>query len=262
MRVVIKIGTSSLTKEDGNINLNIIRKLVLVISKLVLQNNDVILVTSGAVGCGKSLIKKGLYIKDENFIKKDKYTVIDKTILSGAGQAKLISYYADEFLKIGFIVQQILLAGEKDIKGSHFINNINGCFKLGGIVPIINANDTVYNKELMEDVNERFSDNDILAAEVAKYISADKLILITNVNGYLNELGEVIEEISYDEIDSYISNTENTVSNGGTGGMKSKLMTAKISCCDTIIIHNSQILNIDKILDGEKIGTKIKRMHS
>lgn len=258
MRLVIKIGTSSLTKEDGSINLNIIRKLVLIISKLVLQNNDVVLVTSGAVGCGKNLIKKGLYIRDENFIKKNKYTVTDKTILSGIGQAKLISYYMDELLQVGIIGEQILLSGKKDIEGSHFIDNINECFELG-IIPIINANDTVYNKELMEDVNERFSDNDILASEVAKYINADKLILITNVEGYLNELGEVIEEIGYDEIDNYINNTKKTVSNGGTGGMKSKLMTAKISCCDTIIIHNSLISNIDKILDGEKIGTKIKR---
>ena len=169
----------------------------------------------------------------------------------------MVSYYIEELLKVGFIGEQILLAGKKDIEGSHFIDNINECFELG-IIPIINANDTVYNKELMEDVNERFSDNDILASEVVKYIIADKLILITNFEGYLNELGEVIEEINYDDIDKYIKNTKKTVSNGGTGGMQSKLMTAKISCCDTIIIHNSQISNIDKILDGKKIGTKIK----
>ena len=258
MKIVIKIGTSSLTKKDGSLNKKRVKKLVLVICKLMLKGHNVVLVTSGAVGLGKKLVSeaslKNKYLRD----KENSYDVIDKSFFSGIGQGKLISYYLKQFLKEERLVAQVLVEGKEDIYKSYFIDIMNEYFN-AGTVAIINANDTIYNKELIEDINHRFSDNDILAAEVSKSIKADKLILITNVDGYLDENNVVVSEIAYDEIDEYLEKTDNTVSNGGTGGMCSKLRTGKIAECDTYIISNSKIDKIGKIIKGKNIGTKIKK---
>lgn len=260
MKIIIKVGTSSLSNEDGTINAKIIKSIAETIKKLFTQGHHVILVTSGAVGCGKSLIKRAtstnIFLKDVSFCEKKDYSSREKTVLSGIGQNKLLSYYSSEFEKVGLLVEQVLLAGKKDLVNSTLLENIELCFAIG-VVPIVNANDTVYDKELIGDTNKRFSDNDILAAELAHEIEADALILVTNVEGYLDALGQVISEIEYNNIDKFLSNTNRDVSSGGTGGMYSKLATCKISNCDTYIIHNSQIGNIDLILSGKKIGTKI-----
>ena len=262
MKIIIKIGTSSLSKEDGTINRQTIKSIAQTIKKLMLQGHYIILVTSGAVGCGKSLIKKAsnmnMFIKDTNFCQKIDYSAREKTMLSGIGQNKLLSYYSSEFEKVGLLTEQVLIAGKKDLENSTLLENIELCFEIG-IVPIVNANDTVYDKELIGDGNKIFSDNDILASELAYEIKADALILVTNVEGYLDENEKVVLEIEYDKIDSFLSNTDKNVSLGGTGGMYSKLNTCKISGCDTYIIHNLQICNIDSILKGKKIGTKISR---
>ncbi len=260
MKIVIKIGTSSLSKEDGTININVVQELAQEIRNLMMQGNDVFLVTSGAVGCGKSLLKRTasmpISFRDNCFSNKDTYSTIEKTVLSGIGQGRLLSYYSQEFEKVGLLVEQVLIAGEKDINNSFFKDNIAICFKVG-IVPIINANDTVYDKELLENANKRFSDNDTLAAELAHNIKADVLILITNVEGYMDENSKVISKIHYEEIDKFIANTSESVSLGGTGGMQSKLNACKMAGCNTYIIHNTQICNINLLLCGKQIGTKI-----
>lgn len=265
MKIVIKIGTSSLSKEDGTINIEVIKSIVQTVQKLMLQGHYVILVTSGAVGCGKSLINNAssmnLFIKDTSFAKKNDYSAREKTLLSGIGQNKLLSYYSSEFEKAGLLTEQVLIAGKRDLTNSTLLENIELCFEIG-VVPIVNANDTVYDKELIGEDNKRFSDNDILSSELAYEIKADALVLVTNVEGYLDENQKVILEIEYDKIDSFLSNTSKDVSLGGTGGMYSKLNTSKISGCDTYIIHNLQICNIDLILNGQKIGTKISRKSS
>lgn len=199
-----------------------------------------------------------LFLRDSSIVYESKHSLLSKTLLSCIGQVNLLSCYMNEFLKRKIAVEQVLLGGKRDIEISHFIDNINECFRCG-VIPILNANDTIYNKELVEDIYQRFSDNDFLAAEVAKSIGADKFILITNVAGYLNGLGEVVEEINYEDIEIYLSSTNRTVLNGGTGGMYSKLVTSQIAECETIIMYNSEISNIGSIIDGsKKIGTKIK----
>ena len=260
-KIVIKIGTSSLSNGDGSINKRIIEKIALTTTKLMWQGYDILIVTSGAVGCGKSIINKykndELYLRNDDIAKSNRYSTIDKTVLSAIGQIKLMSYYISEFEKHYFSVGQLLIAGPRDIESSYCIKSIETFFKTG-IVPIVNANDTVYDKEISEDENNRFSDNDMLAAELSRAIGADMLILITNVDGYIYN-NEVIDEIKYGEIDSYITMTDNKKSTGGTGGMKSKLNACKVSGCDTFIIHNSQITNIDKLINGEYIGTKVSK---
>lgn len=260
-KIVIKIGTSSLSNGDGSINEKIIEKIALTTIKLMWQGYDVLIVTSGAVGCGKSIINKyandELYLRNDDIVKRNRYSTIDKTMLSAIGQIKLMSYYISQFEKYYFSVGQLLIAGPRDIESSYCIKSIEKFFKTG-IVPIVNANDTVYDKEISEDENNRFSDNDNLAAELAKAISADMLILITNVDGYIDD-NKIVSGIKYDEIDDYINKTDNCKSTGGTGGMKSKLSACKVAECDTYIISNSQITNIDKIISGEQIGTKISK---
>ncbi len=256
MKRVIKIGTSSLSKKDGTINLEIIKALVMQIRHLMQEGHKVVLVTSGAVGCGKSLIQKNAFYKNKEFYQKKEYSAKEKTILSGIGQNKLLTYYSEEFEKVNLLVEQVLVAGKKDLENSTLLENLELCFELG-IVPIVNANDTVYDKELTLDCNKRFSDNDLLASELAHEINADDLILITNVLGYLDEENNVIPQIEYNEIEDLLSKTNSEVSSGGTGGMCSKLKASQKSGCDTYIIHNSQISHISSILDGKRVGTKI-----
>lgn len=260
MKIIIKIGTSSLSSEDGSINRKKIEMVAQIIKKLMGKGHYVVLVTSGAVGCGKSIIRQAneenILIKDTDFLKKVDYSAREKTVLSGIGQNRLLSYYSSEFEKFGMLTEQVLLAGRRDLGNTTLLDNLDLCFKLG-IVPIVNANDTVYDKELVGDVNNRFSDNDVLASELAFEIGTDALVLVTNVQGYLDKDNRVIYEIKYDEVDALLSNTDRNVSSGGTGGMYSKLGASKVSGCDTYIIHNSQICNIDLMLEGQRIGTKV-----
>lgn len=262
MKVIIKIGTSSLVTENRTINQQMIINIAKSTKELMMNGNDVMIVTSGAVGCGKSNLKealeKNMYIKDKEFCKKKEFTTSEKTLLSGIGQKNLLSYYWVAFEKTGLLTEQMLIAGKKDLENSTAEENIDLCFKLG-IVPIVNANDTVYNKELL---NERFDDNDTLSSEIAKTIGADALFLVTNVDGYLDKSGNVIDEINCNQIDDLIRVTDKTTSKGGTGGMVSKLNAAKNSGCDTYILSNKQVCNINRILQGERIGTKISIKHN
>lgn len=260
MRIVIKIGTSSLVNEDCTLREEMLTSIAKATKKLMDSGNEVAVVTSGAVGCGKSIfryaLEKGLYIKEKDFCNKKEYETIEKTILSGVGQVSLMSHYLIEFLKIGLIPEQSLVAGRRDLADSTLQGNIEKCFQLG-IVPIINANDTVYSKEVKVDENKRFDDNDELSAELAKKIKADALFLVTNVEGYYDKDGKVVPEIAMNNIDEFITITDETTSTGGTGGMISKLKAGKIAECDTYIIQNTQIENIVRVLQEERIGTRI-----
>ena len=165
MKIIIKIGTSSLSNEDGTINIEIINKIARITKTLVNEGHFVIIVTSGAVGCGKSILQltansQKYQIKDKKFVRRNNYSVKEKTLLSGIGQHKLLSYYLSEFEKVGLLTEQVLIAGKKDLIHSTIIDNIKLCAKVG-IIPIINANDTVYDNELIKNENKRFNDNDM-----------------------------------------------------------------------------------------------------
>jgi glutamate 5-kinase len=166
-RIVIKIGSSSLTHAGGQLNLLRIEKLVRVITDLSNSGKEVILVSSGAIATGAG--KMGFDKKPENKIKKQ--------ALAAIGQAELIKIYDKFFEEYNKTVAQILLTKdglENSVRKQNAVNTLEELVKMG-IVPVINENDTVSTDEI------EFGDNDTLSAIVATLIRADLLILLSDI---------------------------------------------------------------------------------
>ncbi|MCC9167545.1 glutamate 5-kinase [Pontibacter harenae] len=216
-RVVVKIGSNVLTKDDGSPDKERMAKLVKQLVFLKEQGLQVVLVSSGAVAFARNHI---------NFDEKTE-SVVRKQILASVGQIDIIYAYKDLFQAEGHRVAQIVVTPQDFLSRRHFLN-IKGC--LTGllnhdIIPIINENDAVAVTELM------FTDNDELASTTAAMIDADTLILLTNVDGIYkghpsDPDSKLIEHVGRKSkgIGRYISTTKSAF---GRGGMESKMKMAK-----------------------------------
>lgn len=259
-KIVIKVGTSTLTYPSGKLNLHYIERIVRELADLKNQGKDVMLVSSGAIGAG--IGKLGL--------KRKPKTIPKKQATAAVGQGMLIQVYGKIFAEYGHIVAQILLTRDDLINRQRYINSRNTLTTLLklGVIPIINENDTVAVEEI------EFGDNDNLSALVAGLINADLLINLSDINGLYTSNPHVNSDaqlISYVErITPEIENlAEQTGSSLGTGGMKTKLNSAKIAVNSgvSLVIANGQKPGIiHKIINGEKVGTLIpshrKQLHS
>lgn len=311
MRYVIKIGTSSLFNGDGTAKKNVLEDALETIKEIFNQGNEAVLVVSGAVACGKAMIKQivekiekenktednkmydeykkiqekieltrilgkkvneyekfedtknnFLYMKFKELLENINLTTIEKSIIAGIGQAEMMKIIQDAALNYGILTEQMLLSGKADLKRSIAEKNIKSCFD-NRILAVVNANDTVYEEELADEGNERFSDNDALASDLARIINADRLFLITNVEGYLDENKKVVKEITIDKGNDYLKKTKLTKSMVGSGGMYSKLGNA-LSFAKSggiaFIISVKDIGHIIEIADLKRIsGTRVCR---
>ena len=255
MRIVIKIGTNSISNSKANtINFLMVETLARAISGLIDEGNEVILVTSGAVGYG--VVKLG----EANAKYTDKnYTpaLEEKPFLSSVGQPLLMKCYIDCFSHYNKQVAQILISGTDDFTDKYAAKTILKTLE-NKVIPIVNENDSVYDAEL------KIGDNDTLSAQVAKYLKADRLFLITDIDGFYTtengKLGSLVSYINTKHIDDYLQYAGEPGTNVSTGGMKTKLLAAKIASsvgCITHIIKNSEVDRIAEILDGASVGTKI-----
>lgn len=240
--VVVKIGTNALTKEDGNVNGTLLADLVKQAAK-IRSKHDILIITSGAVGSGKSMLK--ITRHDE---------VTRRQIFAVVGQVKLMSIYSKLFLKHKLNIAQMLVTKEDFSHRTHYLNTkncIESLFK-EKIVPIMNENDLVAIDELM------FTDNDELAGLISKMICADKLIILTNVDGVYDKKGNVIKEFqSDDEIPANITTGEK--SSFGKGGMYNKFKTATEVAkngTEVFIASSREKDVILRIFNGENVGTK------
>ena len=280
MKYVIKIGTSSLFNENGRVKEDVLSNILKTIRELKENGNDVVLVVSGAVACGKAKIRKivKLIEKDDidnvmynkykhllNIIndannKKGSITTIEKSVIAGIGQNEMMKIIQNKAFSYGILTEQMLVSGRADLKRSTAIKNINKCFE-NGILAVVNANDTVYEEELADEGNEKFSDNDTLASDIARTINADRLFLITNVEGYLDKTGKVVKEITINNGNHYLKQTKQTKSSVGTGGMYSKLQNALSFAKIGGISHIISVNNISYIKDIAELrihaGTRI-----
>jgi len=222
MRILIKIG-SALTNKDNKFNYELIKKKIKEISELHKKNNEIILVSSGAVACG---------METEKLNQRPKET-LKLQLLSGEGQAILMKKYTELFEDEKIRVAQVLLTHHNfdTLNEKEVIVNILCAYLHQKIIPIINENDLI-NKEELED-NKLFPDNDILAALIAKEIKADIVIILTDVNGLYksnpktNNNPELIEEVP--KIDENIKKMAQKETNYlGLGGMYSKVIAAEI----------------------------------
>ncbi len=255
-RIVIKLGTNVLRNDDGEVALSRIYSFIEDIAKLVKSGKEIIVVTSGAVGLGKK--KLGLSSTSGDGVKQ---------ACAAVGQSRLMSFYENGFGVLDVSIAQILLT-EDDFSLRHkylsLRTTLNKLLELG-VVPIINQNDTVSTVEtfyMPEDMQVCFSDNDKLSALVSSEIDADLLILLSDIDGLYTENpkenpnAEFIKEVN--EVTDEIMALGTGASDGGRGGMKSKLVAAKMVTRfgSKVLIANGKIPYIlGKIFNGEEYGT-------
>ncbi|WP_369695461.1 glutamate 5-kinase [Alkalibaculum bacchi] len=255
-RIVIKIGTSSITYKSGKINLKKMEELTRVISDLQNSGKEMVLVSSGAVGAGMGKI--GISEKPRELPMKQAAAAV--------GQAVLMRLYEKFFSDYNQNIAQILLTRDvfsSKIKSNNAMNTFNALFEMG-IIPIVNENDTVSTSELEGD---RIGDNDTLSAMVSGLTKADVLLILSDVEGlcdsnpsknpqarlitYIDQLNEEIYDLAED------SKTE-----FGTGGMITKLNAAKLAAqrsIPTVLASSENVGNIYEILEGKEIGTYISK---
>ena len=250
MRVVIKIGTSTLAHPTGHLNIRRTEQLCKIISDIKNAGNQVILVSSGAIGMGVG--KLGLLKRPDD--------IPTKQAAAAVGQCELMYTYDRIFSKYHHTVAQLLITGddvEDNMRHTNFTNTLNRLLELGAI-PIINENDTVATAEIV------IGDNDTLAAIVAQSVSADRLILLSDIDGlytadpHKDQDAKLIHNVHAID-DTLLSLAGASASNQGTGGMVTKLQAAKIcmdSGCEMIIANGNRPENLYDIMDGMEVGTK------
>ena len=250
MRIVIKIGTSTLAHSTGHLNIRLVEELCKTISDIKNAGHQVILVSSGAIGMGVG--KLGLLERPKD--------IPTKQAAAAVGQCELMYTYDKLFGEYNHTVAQLLITGE-DIRThqrhENFSNTLYRLLELGAM-PIINENDTVSTDEIV------IGDNDTLAAYVAESVQAELLILLSDINGLYTadphknpdaKLIPVIEELT-DEIYA-LAGASSTKQ--GTGGMVTKLRAAAIATkagCDMVIANGKTPGNLYDILDGKAVGTR------
>ena len=255
-RIVIKVGTSSLTYETGKLNIKKIESIVRVVSDLRNRGIEVVLVSSGAVGAGVG--KLNLPEKPSDTRKKQ--------ALAAIGQATLVSMYDRFFSEYGHSSAQVLLT-KFILDDAERCRNTKNTFETMfeyGVIPIVNENDVISTYEL------EFGDNDTLSAYISKLVDADMLIILSDIDGLFdsnpqeNPQAKLISLV--EKIDEQVySLAGGAGSRRGTGGMVTKLKAAEIVCpcgIDMIITNGAHPERIYDIFDGKAVGTLFLGTHS
>lgn len=250
MRIVIKIGTSTLVYKTGHMNIRRVEELCKVISDVKNAGHEVIMVSSGAIAMGVG--KLGLNKRPED--------IPGRQAAAAVGQCELMYAYDRIFGEYNHTVAQLLITGadlENKERHMNFSNTLSKLLELGAI-PVINENDTVATEEI------EVGDNDTLGAIVAKTVQADLLVLLSDIDGlytadpHKDASAKLIPKVTVlDEKIYALAGGKGSAL--GTGGMVTKLNAAKICLdakCDMVIANgvNPQILY--GIVDGEEIGTR------
>ena len=254
-KIVVKVGTSTLTKEDGNLNIEKIKKIVSELSNLSDKGYDVVLVTSGAVGAGMGRL---------NMTERPK-TLSEKQALASVGQVALTHLYQMLFQEYGKIIGQLLLTKGDFSDRRRYLNARNVCNTLlkNKIVPIINENDAVVANEI------KVGDNDTLSALVSGLIDADLLIILSDVQGLYNKNPQKYEDANLIEIVGKIDEDIKKTAGGegskfGTGGMITKIIAAEMATkigTNMVIASGEDPRNITRIVERENIGTLFTKKH-
>lgn len=250
MRIVVKVGTSTLAHSGGLLNIRRVEELCKVLSDLKNAGNDVILVSSGAIGMGAGKLQ----------LKSKPTDIAGKQAAAAVGQCELMYTYDKLFSEYNHTVAQLLMTGDDfdhSDRYNNFINTMNKLLEFKAL-PIINENDTVSTDEI------KVGDNDTLSAMVAVSVNADLLILLSDIDGLFTcdphknsdaTLISVVSEIT-DEIRSLAGGEGSTL---GTGGMRTKIRAAEISTskgCDMVIANGENPYILYDIVDGKSVGTR------
>ena len=252
MKIVVKVGTQSILSEQGIPLESVLSSLVEQIVELQTNGHQVVLVSSGAVGFGRSVARRML-------AREYGSSIGEKQVLASLGQHELISVYARKFKSHNMLASQLLLTKQDFHTRQHYLNISRLICEIlahNNIIPIINENDSVCIEELM------FTDNDELSGLIAAQINADRLIILSNVEGVYtsnpsNPKAELIPVIASENDWPDIANDKST---HGRGGMISKLGTAKKMSKLGIMTHIASVEQpaiLTRLIAGEQIGTTI-----
>lgn len=249
MRIVVKIGTSTLTHPTGHLNIRRVEALCKTMSDIKNAGHEMILVSSGAIGMGVG--KLGLRQRPQD--------IPTKQAAAAVGQCELMYIYDKLFSEYHHTVAQLLITNDNmvnETRHMNFTNTLNRLLELGAL-PIINENDTVATDEIV------IGDNDTLAAKVAESVNADLLILLSDIDGlytadpHRDPNARLLRRVR--RIDDGIRDLAGISSTRqGTGGMVTKLHAAAIclNCgCDMVIANGRNPANLYDILDGKDVGT-------
>ena len=251
-RIVIKVGTNTLTHPTGLLNLRLAEELVKILSDIKNSGKEIVLVSSGAIGVGAGKLN----------LKKRPTELSEKQACAAIGQCELMYFYDKLFSVYHHTVAQVLLTRDAvEVESRYrYIKNTFETLLAMGTVPIVNENDTVAVDEIV------FGDNDTLSAIVAKTVGADLLIILSDIDGLYDanpktnpdaKLIPVVKHIT-PEIEAAASGKGSEFS---TGGMTTKLQAAKIAMgagCDMMIANGADPKILYDIFDGKKVGTLFK----
>ena len=250
MRIVIKIGTSTLAYATGQLNIRRVEALCKTMSDIRNAGHELILVSSGAIGMGVG--KLGLRQRPQD--------IPGKQAAAAVGQCELMYIYDKLFSEYHHTVAQLLITADNltnEIRHGNFTNTLNRLLELG-VVPVINENDTVATEEIV------IGDNDTLAANVARSVGAQMLILLSDIDGLYTadphtdpnaRLLPVVHRVDKDikKLAGVSSTTQ------GTGGMVTKLRAAEIclDCgCEMVIANGNNPAALYDIVEGKPVGTR------
>ena len=250
MRIVVKIGTSTLAHPSGHLHIRRVEMLCKIMSDIKNAGHEVILVSSGAIGMGVG--KLGLRQRPTD--------IPSKQAAAAVGQCELMYIYDKLFSEYHHTVAQLLITRDDTVntkRHTNFTNTLNRLLELGAL-PIINENDTIATDEIV------IGDNDTLAATVAQSVQADLLILLSDIDGLYtadphNDPNALL--LPYvEKVDDHILSLAGVSSTTqGTGGMVTKLRAAEIclGCgCQMVIANGARPENLYDILDGKAVGTR------
>ena len=253
-RIVVKVGTSTVTNEAGKTDLRAIDRLACVLSDISNMGCEVILVSSGAIAVGAN--KMGLRAKPSDMRMKQAAAAV--------GQCSIMFLYDKFFRDYDKMVAQILLNAEEiqqEEKKENLTNTFDALLE-NGVLPIVNENDSVSYTEI-ESEDRLFGDNDMLSAVVCVLCRASRLVILSDIDGFydsdprLHPGARLIERVEQID-DTVLSLAGGAGSRRGTGGMRTKLQAAGLAAAngaDTIITNGKHPEGLYEILRGGSVGT-------
>ncbi|KRM89930.1 glutamate 5-kinase [Liquorilactobacillus cacaonum] len=258
-RIVVKIGTSTLTHSNGKLNLQAIDQLCYSLSGLVNDGKEIVLVSSGAIGVGLGQLG----------IKERPSSIPEQQALAAIGQTQLMTVYQQRFSVYGQKIGQILLTHDvMDYPKSreNVLNTFENLLKLN-VIPIVNENDTVAVDEL--DHHTKFGDNDQLSAIVTTLIDADLLVMLSDIDGFYDKNPRKFEDAKLIQTvntitDETFMKASGTGTKFGTGGMTTKLRAAQKMLTENkamILANGENPSVIFEILNGKQVGTLFVNKH-
>ena len=250
MRIVIKVGTSTLTHSTGRLNIRRVEELCKVLSDIKNAGHEIVLVSSGAIGMGVGKLK----------LRERPQDMPSKQAAAAVGQCELMYVYDKLFSEYNHTAAQILLTGEDMRDEARHQNFANPILRLlhWGAIPVINENDTVATDEIA------VGDNDTLSALVAVSVKADLLILLSDIDGlYTADPHSHADARLIDEVQELtpelLTAAGGSGSALGTGGMATKLSAARLCMeagTDMLILNGARPAIIYDVMDGAKLGTR------